>query len=208
MSHHHQYKYYPEDDPLNPCNPLRHNFPQDDPQPTNPGCSAIIFFIIGIFFLSLLGSCASHKQLTAPARKHIEYHADTILKSRVDTVYRMRTSRDTIYRHDSVYVSQYQKGDTVYKYKIVYTDKVRYSFCTDTLWRMHTDTLWRFRTDSLLRSDTITITRPVERHLTTWQRASMGVGKFVLTGMLVLSVCAVIYGIYKLILYLRRNGKL
>lgn len=205
---HFHHKYYPEDDPLNPCNPLRHIFPHDDPQPANPGCALIVALVIGLFLCALVSSCASHKQLTAPARKHMEYHADTILKSRVDTVYRMRTSRDTIYRHDSVYVSQYQKGDTVYKDKIVYTDKIRYSFCTDTLWRMRTDTIWRFRTDSILRSDTIPITRPVERHLTTWQRASMGIGEFFLTGMLVLLVCAVIFGIYKLILYLRRKGKL
>ena len=192
-------------DPYDPQNYLQ---PQGEPQSPYSGCALIVALVIGLFLCALVSSCASHKQLTAPARKHMEYHADTILKSRVDTVYRMRTSRDTIYRHDSVYVSQYQKGDTVYKYKIVYTDKIRYSFCTDTLWRMHTDTLWRFRIDSILRSDTIPITRPVERHLTTWQRASMGIGKFFLTGMLVLLVCAVIFGIYKLILYLRRNGKL
>lgn len=194
--------------PFDPYDPQNYLQPQGESQPPYSGCAIIVAFVIGLFLCALLGSCASHKQLTASTRNRIEYHADTILKSRVDTVYRFSTSHDTVIRHDSVYVSQYQKGDTIYKYKIVYTDKVRFSYCTDTLYRTHTDTLWRTRTDSVLRSDTVTITRPVERQLTKWQRASMGVGKAILIGMLVLTILAIAYGIYKLVLYFRRNGKL
>lgn len=65
-------------------------------------------------------------------------------------------TRDSVYLHDSVFVAQYQKGDTVYR------DRVRTKYLYKYVGR--TDTV------AIERRDTVKIATPVAQSLTMYQR--------------------------------------
>lgn len=77
---------------------------------------------------------------------------------RTDSIYINQVQRDSIYRHDSIYIRE--KGDTVWmeRYKYVYRDKV-----------VH-DTMY------VNRTDTIREPYPVEKELTRWQQMKLELG--------------------------------
>lgn len=82
---------------------------------------------------------------------------------RTDTTYITKQQRDSIIIRDSIYVHEYQRGDTIYRDRIQYRDRWR------DRWR--TDTIYRSRTDS------IAVPYPVEKPLTRWQRFCLDYGK-------------------------------
>ena len=82
---------------------------------------------------------------------------------RTDTTYIIKQLRDSIMLHDSIYIHEYQRGDTIYCDRIQYRDRWR------DRWR--TDTIYRSRTDS------IAVPYPVEKPLTRWQRFCLDYGK-------------------------------
>ena len=98
-----------------------------------------------IIFLSLLAlaltSCSPRVRLVPVERTHIEW--------------RDRLRLDSIYLHDSIYITEKQAGDTIYKVKEVYR------------WRDR----WRVDTVNTGRIDSIRITEVVEvpAKLTAWQ---------------------------------------
>lgn len=77
---------------------------------------------------------------------------------RTDSIYINQVRRDSIYRHDSIYIRD--KGDTVWveKYKYLFVDKLRH------------DTLYLSRTDS------IRVPYPVEKELNRWQQMKLELG--------------------------------
>ena len=115
----------------------------------------------------ILTACTTTKYVTVP-----EYHTDTLIQTSVQ--------RDSIYMHDSVWVNQYQKGDTIF----VESGK----WLTKYIERIKTDTIYQSRTDS------VGVPYPVEvqvpRQLTWWQRTRMYAGNV----LLVLLSGIVIYG--------------
>lgn len=102
--------------------------------------SIIIAFALLCAFV--FSSCKT-KYITVP-----EIHTDTLMIN-VNT-------RDSVYLHDSIYVKEWQKGDTVFlqsiKWKTKYVEK-----------QVH-DTCYRSRTD------TIAVPYPVEKPASKWQR--------------------------------------
>ena len=82
---------------------------------------------------------------------------------RTDTTYIIKQLRDSIMLHDSIYIHEYQRGDTIFRDRIQYRDRWR------DRWR--TDTIYRSRTDS------IAVPYPVEKPLTRWQRFYLNYGK-------------------------------
>ena len=84
---------------------------------------------------------------------------------KTDTLYKARTSADTLRLHDSVYVEHYTRGDTVYRLKSVWRWRDRVSVKTDTIYK------------SILRADSIPVPVPIERKATWWERTQMFVGK-------------------------------
>ena len=74
-----------------------------------------LFF--GLLACLLLAGCRTVKYVPVPSVS-------------VDSVYVDRCMRDSIYLHDSVFVNQYSKGDTVFVDKVVtkykYKDRWRY----------------------------------------------------------------------------------
>lgn len=77
---------------------------------------------------------------------------------RADSIFINQVQRDSIYRHDSIYI--HEKGDTVWmeKYKYIYRDKI----VRDTMY--------------INRTDTIRDPYPVEKELSRWQQMKLELG--------------------------------
>ena len=106
--------------------------------------------IIVCLLLSLLTGC-----------KTVQYiPVETV---RTDTTYIIKQLRDSVIIRDSIYVHEYQRGDTIYRDRIQYRDRWRDRWRTDTIYRS--------------RTDTIAVPYPVEKPLTRWQRFCLDYGK-------------------------------
>ena len=82
---------------------------------------------------------------------------------RTETVYKDRIQRDSLYVHDSIFVSQYIKNDTVYLDKYVYKYAYKDRFVHDTTF--------------IAKHDTTTVTKEVPAKLTKmqqWKQDSYG----------------------------------
>lgn len=113
-------------------------------------CSVwIVAFII--FLLVCAVSCKSQEPV-------VEYITKT------DTCYIDRVQRDSIYQHDSIYIHEWQKGDTIYIDRDHWLTKYRDRLKTDSIYISKTDTV------------TTTVTKEVEKPLTWWQRFRIGAG--------------------------------
>ena len=133
---------------------------------------AILTAIAILIIASWLMGCKSVKYVTVP-----EYHSDTVLVN--------RTARDSIYMHDSIYVKEWQAGDTVY----VHRD------------RWHTQWRERIVRDSIYisKTDSVPVPYPVpeyiEKPLTWWQNTKMKAGM----ALLVILGGAAAFGMFKLL---------
>lgn len=94
----------------------------------------------------LLSGCASHR-VTVGGSTH-----------RTDTVYRMNMVRDTVLVKDSVLVSIFSAGDTVYKTREVWRWRDRTKVRVDAAYK------------SAVRVDTVRVPVAVERKLSWWER--------------------------------------
>ena len=94
----------------------------------------------------LLCGCAS-RRVTVGGSTH-----------RTDTVYRMNMVRDTVLVKDSVLVSIFSAGDTVYKTREVWRWRDRVNVRVDTVYK------------NAVRVDTVRVPVAVERKLSWWER--------------------------------------
>ena len=119
----------------------------------------LIFVVVCIIIIALL--CCSCKT------KYV-----MVESVRVDTTYINKTQYDSIWMHDSIYLKEYMKGDTVFlektKWQIKYKEK-----------QVH-DTLIHERVDS------IPVPYPVEKNLRWGQRTAIKFFPWVLTGFICL----------------------
>lgn len=118
----------------------------------------ILGFLAVVTLCCLLCGCRT-QYVTVP-----EYHTEYI--SKMDTFIK----RDSIMKHDSVYVSV--KGDTVTveKWSVLYRDR------------------WREKAvhDTIIKTDSIRVPYPVEKKLTRWQQLKVDLGEYVLVLLAVL----------------------
>ena len=102
----------------------------------------------------------------------------TVERVRTDTVRITRNTRDSIYLHDSVFVNQYQRGETVYvekeKWHTRYQD------------RLLLDTIYQSRTDSV--PVPYPVEKLVERQLSWWQHTQMYAGDVLIFAVLIFVV--------------------
>lgn len=103
------------------------------------GC--VLCWLIG----HLLASCSPGRQVTGSSH-------------RTDTVYAVKTVRDTARVTDSVIVRVTAKGDTVYKTKEVWRERERVRWRVDTVYK------------AAVRTDTIRVPVTVERKVPLWER--------------------------------------
>ena len=94
----------------------------------------------------LLSGCAS-RRVTVGGSTH-----------KADTVYRMNVVRDTVLVKDSVLVSIFSAGDTVFKTREVWRWRDRTKVRIDTVYK------------SAVRVDTVRVPVAVERKLSWWER--------------------------------------
>ena len=114
-------------------------------------CGMSLFGIIIVVILSLLLSgCTTTKYIPVETIK-------------TDTVYQAKIKRDSVYLHDSVYVKEWQKGDTIFR------DRDRWH--TKYVEKEIHDTLYQSRVDS------IAVPYPVEKELTWWQAKKIEFGE-------------------------------
>ena len=91
----------------------------------------ITYCIVGIvlaFLVSLLTGCTTVK--------YVE-----VEKVKTDTVYQSKILKDSVWLHDSVFVKEYTKGDTVFR------DRDRWH--TKFVEKLITDTVYQHKTDSI-----------------------------------------------------------
>ena len=123
------------------------------------GClSHVIAWITG-FLLAvwLLGSCTTTKYVTVP-----EVHTDTLMVT--------QHQRDSIYVHDSIWVNQWQAGDTIYR--------ERTKWCTKYIERLSHDTIYKSKTDSVPQP--YPVIKEVPAELSWWQRVRLHTGDLAL----------------------------
>lgn len=103
------------------------------------GC--VLCWLIGHLF----ASCTPGRQVTGSSH-------------RIDTVYAVKTVRDTARVSDSVIVRVTAKGDTVYKTKETWRERERVRWRVDTVYK------------AAVRADTIRVPVAVERKVPLWER--------------------------------------
>lgn len=106
------------------------------------GC--VLCWLIGHLF----ASCTPGRQVTGSS------------SHRVDTVYAVKTVRDTARVSDSVVVRVTAKGNTVYKIKEVWRERERARWRVDTVYKV------------VIRADTIRVPVPVERKVPLLERVT------------------------------------
>lgn len=104
------------------------------------GC--VLCWLIGHLF----ASCTPGRQVTGSS------------SHRTDTVYAVKTVRDTARVIDSVIVRVTAKGDTVYKTKEVWRERERVRWRVDTVYK------------AAVRTDTIRVPAAAERKVPLWER--------------------------------------
>ena len=115
--------------------------------------------IMAVALCILLGGCTTTKYVTVP-----EYHTDTLKVS--------RNVHDSIYVHDSVWVSEQQRGDTI----LLTTTK----WLTKYIERLSHDTIYQSKTDSVPLPYPVEKKVEVPADMTWWQLTRMHVGGVVL----------------------------
>ena len=104
---------------------------------------------------AVLGSCTTTKYVEVP-------------KVHTDTLYVSKMQKDSIYLHDSIFVNQWQSGDTIYQTR----DRWR----TEWRDRLVTDTVIHLVTDTVPKPYPVIQEKKVEKALTWWQRFRMMLG--------------------------------
>lgn len=110
----------------------------------------VIGTLWGVLLCALL-----HVLLCGCASRRVTVRGST---QKTDTVYRMNMVRDTVLVKDSVLVSIFSAGDTVYKTREVWRWRERTKVRVDTAYK------------SMVRVDTVPVPVAVERRLSWWER--------------------------------------
>lgn len=128
-------------------------------------CTVVFFLMLAaLVVLSLFTSCTTTKTVTVERVKH-------------DTLTITRQQRDSIFMHDSIYVNQFSRGDTV--------------FLEVQKWHTQFRDRWHHDSIYIARRDSVPVPYPVERQvpaeLSWWQQLQIWLGRLVLVAM---AVCA------------------
>lgn len=134
----------------------------------------VIGTLWGVLLCALL-----HVLLCGCASRRVTVGGSTL---KTDTVYRMNMVRDTVLVKDSVLVSIFSAGDTVYKTREVWRWSDRTNVRVDTVYK------------SAVRVDTVRVPVAVERKLSWWERTVERPFKQVIVAFVVLgAIIGVLY---------------
>ena len=102
---------------------------------------AIVIGMIAVALITLFCGC---KTVT----KFVE-----VEKVRTDTTYITKHQRDSIHVHDSVYLHEYTRGDTVYIEKVRWRTDIKEKLRIDTLYMSKTDTVKVAKTETVIQQE-------------------------------------------------------
>lgn len=146
-----------------------------DDERLQAGCLHGLFYIVavGIAFAvcALFGSCTTTKYVQV-----IEHRTDTLIQTNVQ--------HDSVYVRDSVYVHEYQKGDTIFSTTIKWSTKY--------VERDVHDTTYISKTDSIPKP--YPVIQEVPAQLTWWQQTRLHLANILLWA---LGISVIIYIIKK-----------
>ena len=148
----------------------------------------LVCLLLALLFCWLLSGCRTVKYVPV-------VETDTIIRADHDTTFVEHIRMDSVYVHDSIFQTIFQRGDTVYNLKTIDHITYRDRSVHDTILSVRTDTLYRDR----LKTETVEV--EVEKKLSWWQKTQQWVGKvvtYVLLAALVFGLLALlfIYGGY------------
>ncbi len=125
----------------------------------------LVCMLIGLMLCSLLTSCKSHEPTI-------------VERVRTDTVRITQQQRDSIYLRDSIFVNQWQSGDTIFQ--------VRDRWHTQYVAKERTDTFYKARVDSV--PVPYEVIKKVPAELTWWQQARLHLANIVLWVILIIAL--------------------
>ncbi len=91
----------------------------------------VIIAVLAVAVMLLLSGCRTTEKIVE------------VEKVRIDTTYITQVQRDSIVRHDSIYLHEYMRGDTVYVEKTRWQRVIEDRLRVDTLYRLSIDTIQR-----------------------------------------------------------------
>lgn len=124
--------------------------------------------VVMVLFSAFMMSCTTTKYVEVPV-----VHTDTLIVT--------NHQKDSVWLHDSIYMHEWQKGDTVVVDRVVYHTKYKEKLRTDTVYQHSTDTI----------AKPYPVEVKVEKELTWWQKKTMGLG-YVFFGICVVVVIILI----------------
>lgn len=113
--------------------------------------------ILFLAFVVLLAAC-----------KHTEYVEVEKIVETHDTLREVQVKYDSIYNHDSIYIHEWLKGDTVFLEK--YKERVQY------IERIKRDTITQSKSEYLQVPRPYPVVKYIEKPLKQWQKGLMGIG--------------------------------
>ena len=126
----------------------------------NGGCAQNLLGVIVVFIILcvcvMLGGCKTRTVVV------------TVPEVRTDTTYITKAQRDSIWLHDSIYVGEKQKGDTIYMWKERWHTKYIEKATHDTIYQATHDTITEVMP--------IEVPKEVPARLSWWQKMLMWAG--------------------------------
>lgn len=135
------------------------------------GLWCVVLFLIFLMVAVMMSGCRSVKYVTVP-----EIHTDTLIVT--------NHQKDSIWLLDSIYLHEWQKGDTIMVDRVVYHTKYQEKIVMDTIYKSKTDTI----------AKPYPVEVKVEKKLTLWQKTRIHAGE----ALLVLLAVAAVIGLWKL----------
>ena len=125
----------------------------------------LVCMLIGLMVCGLLTSCKSHEPTI-------------VERVRTDTVRITQQQRDSIYLRDSIFVNQWQSGDTIFQ--------VRDRWHTQYVMKERTDTFYKAKVDSV--PVPYPVIKKVPAELTWWQQCRLHLANIVLWVILIIAL--------------------
>ena len=129
---------------------------------------AIVIGMIAVALITLFCGC---KTVT----KIVE-----VEKVRTDTTYITKHQRDSIHVHDSVYLHEYTRGDTVYIEKVRWRTDIKEKLRIDTIYMSKTDTVKVAKTETVIQQES------------KWKRLGKMIGKILCVALLLFAIYCII----------------
>lgn len=135
---------------------------------------AAITAAIMAFLACLFTSCkTTHDVQTEYVDRYVH---DSIYIERVDTLVKVDVRRDSVLLHDSVYVSVFQRADTIYKTREVFKYRDRVQIKHDTVYDVKIDVQYKERIDTAYINKEVVKTEYVKKPLSWLQKSLVGLG--------------------------------